>query len=334
MRKRLKAGIIGTGWSANNIAKAINWLKNVELEGVCNHKITTAVKFGEIYDIPFVTDDYKHLIERKCIDFVIVSLPHALHCEVTLAALESDKHVLVEKPLATNLADGNKMVNLAKEKGLNLGIYYQNRFNESTIKAKEIIDAGILGILMQANISVFLKRDPPYYKDNSWRGTWKLEGGSALINQAVHEIDLLMYLLGDIERVTGFYGTRFQNIETEDTACAAFKFQNGVFGTLQCTTAVKTPFPPTINIFGTEGAIQIQKSLVKHIKADGKSQTFKNLDFNLRDIKTAAHKSIISDFVTSIIEHKAPAVPGKEGLKALEFILGIYKSKGKSVVKL
>ncbi|MFX0099593.1 MAG: Gfo/Idh/MocA family protein [Candidatus Hodarchaeota archaeon] len=338
MNKILKVGIIGAGWSASkNISPAIDALPGVSIHAIADINKDLAQKLAGERSIPNVHENYKELCNRDDIDFVIISVPHGLHCQYALDALNARKHVLVEKPMATTVEDAEKMIHLAEKQGLHLGVYFQNRFNDSTRVAKEILDAGKLGSILSTNVSVFLKRDPPYFK-SSWRGTWNLEGGSALINQSIHAIDKMLYLLGDATTVFGLTGHHVHDIETEDNAVACFKLKNQAFGLIQASIGTKNPIETKLTIFGTEGAMEIDMSSVKIYYNDDKSDVFdfknETEGINAKKIKQIAHQRVITDFASSIIENRKPLVDGKEGLRSLKLIRGIYESNGGTVVKL
>ncbi|MHA1340240.1 MAG: Gfo/Idh/MocA family protein [Promethearchaeota archaeon] len=339
--KVLKVGMIGTGSSATNIAETISKSEMAKLVGIANHRIESAQKLAEKYNIDFVTDDYKQLCKKNDIDFIIISTPHALHYEQAKYALNQNKHVLVEKPITTKVSDAEDLIKIAKQKKLKLGVHFQCRFFGAVKKAKELIDQGVLGKILQVNISVMWFRPHEYYYDSSWRGKWELEGGGSLINQAIHPVDEMIYILGDVKSVFGYWGAKYHEIETEDNSAGVFLMKNGAFGTIQTSTATKAAFPAKLTIFGVEGGIEINGNILTHFKADGSQEI---MDFtkggqigSAKDPKKfslAAHKALLEDFCNAILNDREPLVNGEEGLKSIKFVDAIYKSNGKKIISL
>ena len=331
MRKKTGIGLIGAGWSANTIANATSLVSNAEIKGISNHNIDHARQLATKYDIPFVSDDYKELCERDDVDFVIVSLPHFLHEKITIDAINLGKHVLVEKPFATSISSGKKMINVANKAGKILGVYFQQRFSDPTMQAKEILDNGGIGKILQVQVSIFLKRDIEYYQGSPWRGTWEKEGGSALINQAIHDIDRLYYLFKDVTKIHGFFNHLVHDIETEDNAAVAYQLANGAFGTLQVSVSIKNPIFMRTTIFGTGGALIMTPNTFTHYKNDSMVEF---LDYTnivppyIKRYKIIPHKRLIDAFTTAVRvpDYKFP-INGNEGLKSLEFVEQIYKTE-------
>ncbi|MHA1818899.1 MAG: Gfo/Idh/MocA family protein [Promethearchaeota archaeon] len=341
-KKLLKVGMIGAGSSANNICQTIKSIEDLELVAISNHNIARAKELADKYGIPFVSDDYKKVCEHEELDFVVVSLPHGLHYEVVKYALLHGKHVLVEKPIATDVKEAEELDRIAREKGLTLGVHFQCRFFDSVQHAKKLIDSGELGQILQVNISVMWYRPPEYYQNN-WRGTWKLEGGGSLINQAIHTVDEAIYLVGGVKKLFGFWDHKVHDIEVDDNTCAAFQFENGAFGTLQTSTSTKAAFPAKLTIFGTEGAIQIDGNILTIFKSDGISET---IDYaqkiggqvgSAKDPKKFSlitHKKMMLDFSDAIREHRDPMVTAEEGIKSLKVVRAVYESNGNKIIEL
>ncbi|MHA1683650.1 MAG: Gfo/Idh/MocA family protein [Promethearchaeota archaeon] len=341
--KKLQCGMVGAGSSATNIAATIATIDGVTLVAISDQYKPAARKLAGEYGVKVVLDDYKELCAMDELDFVIVSVPHGVHHEITMHALGCGKHVLVEKPIATTVQDAEEMISLAKEMNLNLGVHFQCRFFDAVQEAKALIDGGKLGRILQANISVMWYRDEDYYKKSNWRGTWKLEGGGSLINQAIHPVDEMVYLLGDVKKLVGFWDHKVHDIEVDDITAAAFQFESGAFGTLQTSTATKAAFPAKLTIFGSEGALEIDGNILTIHDSDGKATV---IDYaakaggqvgsatDPRKFSLLAHGRMMQDFVDAINEGREPAVTGEDGLKSLKIVRAVYDSNGGKIIEL
>lgn len=338
--KTLKIGMIGVGSSAINIAETIANVDGVDLIALSAKTVEEAEELSKKYAIDFVTDNYKKLCEKPDIDFVVISTPHALHHQMALYALNQGKHVLVEKPIATKVEHAEEMIKLAQEKDLKLGVHFQCRFFGAVKKAQEMIENGELGKILQVNVSVMWYRPPSYYANN-WKGTWDLEGGSSLINQAIHPVDEMVHLVGDVKTVFGFKEAKIHDIETEDNTAAVFQFENGAFGTIQTSTASKAAFPAKLTIFGSEKGIEIDGNILTVFNEDDSTDVH---DFtgggqvgSAKDPKKfslQAHSDMMKDFRDAILEDRDPEVTGEQGLKSLKVVCAIYEADGKKIINL
>ncbi|MEX2683591.1 MAG: Gfo/Idh/MocA family protein [Candidatus Sigynarchaeota archaeon] len=338
----LRAGLIGAGSSATNIATTIATIEDIKLVAVADVNKEAAQRIADQHKVAHVTTDYRELCKLD-VDFVVISLPHGLHKEVTLHCLGAGKHVLVEKPMATTVEDGQAMVDAARRAKRKLGVHFQQRFIDATQEAKKIIDGGKIGKILQANVSVMWSRDIDYYKKSSWRGTWKMEGGGSLINQAIHPVDQMIYLLGDVKRLFGFWAHRVHDIEVDDNTCAAFLFESGAFGTIQTSTSTKAAFPAKLTIFGSEGGVELDGNVLTVFKADG---TKERTDYAAREggqvasatdpkkFSVVAHARLMNDFANAIREDREPLVNGVEGLRSLKVVRAVYDSSGDRIIDL
>ena len=341
-KKVLKAGMIGSGSSATNIAKTIASLDGVELVALCDKFKESAMKLAEKHGVDYVTDDHVEFCNQD-MDFVIVSTPHGTHKEYVLYCLDQEKHVLVEKPIATQVKDAELMIRTAKDRGLKLGVHFQCRFFDAVQEAKKIIDSGKLGKILHATVSVMWFRDDDYYQKSNWRGTWELEGGGSLINQAIHPVDEMVHLVGPVKRLFGFWGHRVHDIEVDDITAAAFMFENGAFGALQTSTATKAAFPAKLTIFGSDGAVEIEGNILTIHKEDGTSE---KRDYaanqggqvgsatDPKKFSLLAHSRLMQDFLDAINDDREPTVNGEEGLKSLKVVRAVYDSNGENVIDL
>lgn len=273
--------------------------------------------------------DYREALKDPHVHVVHLCTPHYLHCQMALDAMENGKHVLTEKPIAISQEDAEKMILKSEETGLELGVCFQNRYNATSVKITEILHSGIVGHILGAKAAVTWNRDESYYKAESWRGTWKMEGGGVLINQAIHTLDLLQLFTGNAVRVRGsYFRSLLENaIEVEDTAQAIIKFDNGVNALFQATNCYCINSPVSIEIVCSKAVIKLEGGLTIQYN-DGKTEYFTD-DNPLTGEKSYwgySHKLLIQDFYHCIQSGKHFALDGHEGIKALKIIKAIHKS--------
>ncbi|HHW10677.1 MAG TPA: Gfo/Idh/MocA family oxidoreductase [Firmicutes bacterium] len=295
-------------------------------------------------------DDYRRALDDPAVDMVTIATESGYHAEMALNALAAGKHVLVEKPIALDTRDAKRMIALAAEKKLRLGVCHQNRFNPPVQQLRKALDQKLLGKLIYGTINVRWYRGDDYYAAEAWRGTYALDGG-CLMNQCIHGIDLLLWMMGDAERVYAESGTFLHPIEAEDTAVAALRFRNGALGIIEGTTCVyPANLEETLNIFGEKGTCCLGGMAVNKVEhfivssSDNNNGHINNGHFNLganqahTDLATATaaaplnpiygkgHTPLYWDFIDAVFSGRSPAVDGEAGLKAIEMVLGIYKS--------
>ncbi len=336
--KKLIFGLIGAGNSASNIATSITNMENCQLKGVTSKPLEGAKDLAKNLGLEKVYESNEELLMDPEIDAVVISVPHGLHHPLTMQALNAGKHVLCEKPLAISMEQGNEMVSTAESKGLKLGTFFQMRFNDASIKAKEIVESGQLGKILHGQVNVLWHRDKEYYTESSWRGKWATEGGGSLINQSSHSIDLMIWLIGKPKKLFGVYGAKTHEIEVDDNAAAVVIFDNEAYGTIQTSVSVKPGYTGKINVFGTKGGISLIGNTLVWTKEDG---SVEELDFAVKQVGSSndpkkfdmkSQINLISDFVDAVQNNRSPKVDGKEGLRAIQVITGIYESNGEKVV--
>jgi predicted dehydrogenase len=273
------------------------------------------------------------------VDAVCICTPSGQHAEQTIAAARAGKHVLVEKPMALSLADADAMIRACEEAGVTLGVVLQRRAEPLFLRVHEAIQQGDLGDLTLGVVTMPYSRDAAYYAQAEWRGTWALDGGGVLMNQGIHIIDLLVWLMGDPVAIEGYADTLHRPVEVEDVAAAALRFGNGALATITATTTASPGFPHRLEIYGTNGGIQIEGETIQQWTladpARAKVEPFKSSEratagagADPRGIAATGHIAILGDFVRAIREGRAPRIDGAEGKRSLAVILGIYESAG------
>jgi len=265
------------------------------------------------------------------LDLVIIGSPSGLHAEQGIAAVERGLHVLVEKPIDVTRARGQALVSAAELRGVKLGVLFQGRLEPDLVRVRDFLREGGLGRVLLASARVKWHRPHEYYSSSPWRGTKALDGGAALVNQGIHTVDLLLWLLGPVSRVRATTATRLHAIEGEDVALALLEFASGAVATLEATTAAWPGYPRQLEISGTEGTLVIEGDRV--VRADLRSGAT-DLVRPAAGMEVAAasavvpdatpHRRMIEDFARAIATGGAPACDGREGLRSLALVEAVY----------
>lgn len=336
---KVRFGIIGCGTIAPWHAGAINGLDEAELVACCDIKKHRAQKLSEDYGNPRVYTDYIELLACDDIDAVCVCTPSGLHGEITIEAAKAGKHVMCEKPLEITLAKVDEMVEACREANVKLGVIFQRRTSPMWHKIKRAIESGSLGKMILGDAYLKYYRPQSYYDSSEWRGTWELDGGGALMNQGVHMVDILQWIMGPVDTIYAQAGHLVRNIEVEDTACAVIKFASGAFGVLQGTTSVYPGMDHRLEFHGEHGTILVDGENIVKWDVPGSEgcvcEENGNGGVDVR-IGTAAteptsialegHQAQIFDLCQAIKEDRDPMVTGEEAKKSVEIILAIYDS--------
>jgi predicted dehydrogenase len=278
--------------------------------------------------------DFDRFLAHKPMDMVVLGSPSAIHADEGIAAANLGLHVLTEKPIDVTTKRADALINAARRARVKLGVIFQDRLKPDILRLKSWIDSGTLGrpILVEAAVKWY--RPPEYYSGSKWRGTLAFDGGGALMNQGIHTVDLLIYLLGDITRVQSVTKTALHNIESEDTCVATLEFANGAVGVLHATTAAYPGYARRVEVTGSEGTVCIEQDRIIRadlrgaIALDNQTET---ADWNassnspvVSDVR--GHQRIIEDFVESIKTGRAPVCDGEEGRRSLAVVEAIYRA--------
>ncbi|MFD2201348.1 Gfo/Idh/MocA family protein [Shivajiella indica] len=325
-------GIIGTGAIAAKHAAAIKELEDAELVSVCSSSQERAKAAGRTFGVEAYWD-IDSFLGHPNMELVCICTASGHHLEPALQAIKAGKHVLIEKPLEINLQRADQIINAAREYKLKLGIIFQNRFNPEYIKLKKSITEGKLGKLLMGNAYVNWFRDEAYYNSSPWKGTLKGDGGGALINQAIHTIDLLLDCMGEVTSVFGKSATLLHEIEGEDTATALVNFHSGALGTITASTSVYPGYPERLEIFGSRGSVILEGGKISAWNIQGEPP----FSISLMDMVSSGasdpmaighqwHLEQYRDFLNAIQKDVEPLVNGEEGRKSLKLIEGIYTS--------
>ena len=265
-------------------------------------------------------------------ELVAIGSPSGLHAEQGIAAARHGLHVLTEKPIDITVEQADTLIAETRKAGVQLGVFFQDRCKPNILSVKNAVDAGVLGNPILADARVKWYRPPEYYANSRWRGTWALDGGGALINQAVHTLDLMLWIFGEVKAVQAICKTALHAIEAEDTLIAMLEFANGALGVLQATTSVFPGYPRRLELTGSEGTLIIEQDRllgadVKNPAPDllQRSEADKNPSSSSPIVSDArGHQAILEDFLRAIRTNTKPQCDGQEGRRSLALVEAIY----------
>ncbi|MGC8972266.1 MAG: Gfo/Idh/MocA family protein [bacterium] len=339
-KERISFGIIGCGAIANVHARAIKSIEGVELKAVADVNIDSARNFAQRYGVENYYGDYRELLKDESIDIVNICTPSGLREEIAIECARAGKHIIAEKPIEVTLERIDRMIEECKKYDVALACIFNNRYNKNYRIVYDMIQNGRFGRLILGDVYVKWYRDKEYYTRSGWRGTWKFDGGGALMNQSIHFVDLLQWYMGPVESVKA-YTTRaiHKYIETEDIGVAVVKFKSGALGVIEGSTALYPGLHDRVEIHGENGSVLIENS--KIVRWEFKDQ--EPIDQEIRknkgiesfdlgssrdpmEIPYELHKREIEDIINSLKEGKTPPIDGYEARKAVEIIIAIYKA--------
>lgn len=334
----MKYALIGCGRIAVNHIKALrnNGLELVALCDVCLENINTLLNKTAFRTDALRYADYKQMIiEHPEIEIVAIATDSGLHAEIAMFCMEHRVNVIVEKPMAMSMQDAKKMIEKSEEMGVTLAVCHQNRFNIAVQKMRRAIENNRFGKLSHGSINVRWNRNKAYYEQAPWRGKWSSDGG-ALMNQCIHGIDLLRWMLGDeVDEVYGVTSQRFHNyLECEDIGTAILKFKNGTIGTIEGTVNVYPQnLEETLYIFGEHGTAKLGGTSCNNIDIwnfpdmTDDDKNIVGLQEATSNVYGNGHTSLYADVIEAIQNNRKPYVDGYAGKNALEIVLAIYKSQ-------
>jgi predicted dehydrogenase len=332
-------GIIGCGMIANFHAKAIQATRGAKLVACFDTFAASAERLAASVGCKPYTDLDKMLADPG-VDVVTIGTPSGAHMEPAVAAARAGKHVIVEKPLEITLKRCDKIINECEKAGVKCSAIFPSRFHDSTLEMKRAVDSNRFGKLTIGDAYVKWFRSQEYYDSGRWRGTWELDGGGALMNQAIHSVDLLTWLMGPIVEIRAQTATlAHQRIAVEDTAIAIVRFESGALGTIEATTAAYPGYLKRLELHGSAGSAAMEEEdivrwdFAKPNRRDAEvhkaMSARKSTGGGASDpaaIGFHGHAHQFADVVDAIRKNRKPAVDGAEGRRSVEIILGIYKA--------
>ena len=347
----LRTAVVGCGKVSSIHANALDEAPEAEIVGFCDRDLSRAkgmaTRFG---GQAFASLD--QLLRETEPQALVVCTPHPVHADATEAAASAGAHVLVEKPMAASLADCDRMIAATRRAGVQLGVVSQRRFYEPVKRMKAAIDAGKIGKPVLGIFQMYSWRDEAYYASDPWRGTWDGEGGGVLVNQSPHQLDLLLWLMGPIAEISGYWANlNHPSVEVDDTAVASIRFRNGGLGAIITSVSQKPGIYTKVHIHGSNGAsIGVETDSGATFVAgvsegvadpplndvwtipneEGALARFEAEDRQLaqvRNVMTHYHALQIREFLKACGIGKTPAVTGEDGRRVVETIQAIYRSQ-------
>ncbi len=332
-------GIVGCGMIADFHAKAIADTPGAKLVACQSRSEKTAKAFAKRHGISSYVD-VAEMLNDPAVDVVTICTPSGAHAEPAIAAAKAGKHLIVEKPLEVTLKRCDKIIEACEANGVTLSTIFPSRFHRSSQLLKKAIDKGRFGTLSLGDAYVKWFRTQEYYDSGQWRGTWELDGGGALMNQAIHSVDLLIWLMGPVAEITANTATlAHDRIEVEDVATASLRFENGALGVIEATTAAWPGAFKKIEIHGSHGSVTIEEESITNWQFAKMSAADKKMLAEMADrnetgggaadpaaIGHAGHTAQFKDVLKAIKRNEKPLICGHEGRRSVEVILAIYQA--------
>ncbi len=341
MSPSLRVGIIGCGVIAPSHIHSFRQFADVEVAWACDLVEQKACAIAERHGIAGISTDYREILDDASVDAISICTDHASHAPVAVDALEAGKHVLCEKALAAN-AEGLRQMLAAKQAHPELvfGGVFQHRIDAAIRYLKELVAAGAFGTMLSGSVSLRCLRTNDYYNADRWRGTWEQEGGSVLINQAIHYIDAIVWVMGGVRALSGTFAnlTHGEAIETEDTAVASLVYHSGALGSLEATSSSHMHWHPSIRLSGSAGSLDLVGGKAQTVHFEDEALQ-REVSERFEAFETAkqegpgksyygpSHPAQIADFVAAVREGREPFVTVGSAAHTVEVVLGIYQSQ-------
>ena len=346
MTKNNKLGyaVAGLGVGKIHVESALKYDK-CELVAVCDLLTEKLKAVTEKNPEVKAYTDFDEMLRDEEIDIISICLPSGIHADFAVKALEAGKHVLIEKPIDITVSAAERIEEARIRTGKKVGCIYQNRNNAVMKPLKEAIDSGRLGRIFLGTFAVKWYREQSYYEGkHSWHGTWAMDGGGSLMNQAIHTVDIMQWLMGEPESVSSTMSVNNHNIESEDLTASVFRFRNGATATFLSTTCAYPGLSTDIQIYGTNGSVELDADVLKRWKIKGEDECDEEdmLDRYGRGNRVACayepglkygHITQIEDMVDAVLEDRDPQITPSEAIKAVRLIEAVYRSArtGKTV---
>ncbi len=326
-------GLIGGGNITQTHARAALAIPGVEISAIYGTNSESVARLcrehgGKPYQ------DFDAFLSHRPMNLVIIGSPSGLHATHGIAAARRGLHVLTEKPMDISTKRADALIEAAKQSGAKLGVIFQDRLKPGIRQLKQWLDQGVLGKPLFVDARVKWYRPPEYYANSRWRGTLALDGGGALINQGVHTVDLLLWLLGDVASVQSRIATKLHAIEAEDTAVAILEFASGALGILHVTTAAYPGYPRRVEISGSEGTVILEHDRIvaadlRHTPPEASSTLSADQNQSASSAVVSdfrGHQAVLEDFLEAIQQNRAPACDGAEGRRSVALVEAIYRA--------
>jgi predicted dehydrogenase len=334
MSAALRLGILGGGNISGTHARAAAAIPGVEIVAFHGRDRERTARLAEPYGAP-VYDSLDAFLDHRPMDMVAIGSPSGLHAEQGIAAARRGLHVLSEKPLDITTERADALIRACDAAGVKLGVFFQDRLRPAIVDIKRMVDSGGIGRPVMIAGRVRWYRPPEYYSASRWRGTWTLDGGGAVMNQAIHTVDLVQWLFGPVARVSAAVGTRVHAIEVEDTAAAVIEFTSGAIGTIEATTSVYPGYPRRLEVTGSEGTLILEDDRLVRVDLRGPSGAVaaapppavapENTASPVVS-DASAHQRVLEDFIAAVRNGTVPACDGREGRRSVALVQAIYEA--------
>ncbi|NLY31093.1 MAG: Gfo/Idh/MocA family oxidoreductase [Firmicutes bacterium] len=334
-KDKLRVAIAGCGMISDFHIKAMKQIPELEVLGVWDISADAAKALAEKHSVK-AYGSYDEMITDPQVDIIDICLPAGVHAQYGCKAAEAGKHLIVEKPIDVTKEAGEQLIAAADKAGVKLAVILQNRFAPSMAKVRKALDEGTLGRLLYGEATVKWYRQESYYTSKPWKGTWEFDGGGALLVQAIHTIDLLLWFMGSrVKNIQSFARTLLHPIEVEDLAAAVLEFESGALGYIVGSTAMKPGFPERIELYGEKGSIALEAGRIVRWQVEGMNEE-DYLDPAPRGsgssdpggIPLENHTAQLQAIARSILAGEEPPVSGPEAMVSLNCILDIYRLGG------
>ena len=330
----LKFVLVGCGRIAKRHSEllGLKQIDGAQLVAVCDNNLKKAEKIGQQFDVPAYAD-MDDMMQKEQVDVVVVLTPSGLHAEHVVNLASYGKDIMVEKPMALTLDDADAMIGACDSNNCRLFIIKQNRFNVPVVKLREAHQSGRFGKLVLGTVRVRWARHQQYYDQDAWRGTWAMDGG-VLTNQASHHVDMLEWMMGDVESVFARSTTALVDIEAEDTAVVTLKFKNGALGIIEATTATRPhDLEGSISVLGEKGSVVVGGFAVNQMQTwafedvlEGDDEVLEKYSVNPPNVYGFGHQAYYEHVVDCVSHDSQNLVDGLQGRKSIELISAIYES--------
>ena len=326
-------GILGGGNISQTHARAAQEIGGARVVAVCGQNVNRIKQLADPLGA-VAYEDLNTFLTHRPMEAVLIGSPSGLHAEQGIQAARHGLHVLVEKPLAISTAQADALIAACDKEGVKLSVFFQDRVAPEVRKLKELLDRGALGKPILASARVKWYRPPEYYSGSRWRGTWALDGGGALMNQGIHTVDLLLWLMGDVRTLWAKARTALHNIEVEDTVVATLDFASGAIGSLEATTSAYPGYSRRLELTGSEGTIILENDRL--VAADLRTPLANPISERetiaderatsptISDVR--GHRAVIEDLLQAISTDRQPLCDGREGRRSVELVQAIYRS--------
>ena len=327
----MRFAIIGCGSIAKFYADAIKEMPGSCISDVFDVNRTAGEKFAEEQHAVYHSD-YEELLVNGSEDAVCICTPSGLHADLAVKASEAGKHVVCEKPIGITLEQLDAISAACEKNGTKFGAITQMIFTDSIQKVKKCMEEGRLGKILLCDLSMKYYRTKEYYANSGWRGTFAMDGGGALMNQGIHGIALMLYLMGEVKTVSAYARTLVHDIEVEDTSVASMEFANGALGSVIATTSLSPSFPRKLCIHGSKGFIEITEEDITRWEVEGEDAFTQertagdNSSDPTKTLSGELHRLQLTEFVDAVEHGRKPMLDETFGRKPVELILGIYRS--------